>query len=273
MHFYIPNLKSNILTESEAAHLFVMRVQENKTYSACNLEGKTCKILITKVDKKTKTIEFEEAEIPKQAEFKPRAMFQAIPDKVYLDKLCEVLPLSGVTDLFLFYSDNSIEYPINKERITKILIRSCEQAQVAYLPKIVVLNKQDLEIELKKHLPTVLDCNVKMEKPVAEGLSLHGKNPRNQVSDLQYSNMEPQGFRYEAPNQNTVTETPTFRQNPHPTSPTGEEQTKPAIIGPEGGWTETEINYFQSLNLSFASLGSTIYPAWIAGLVWESKMK
>jgi RsmE family RNA methyltransferase len=233
MHFYIPNLKANILTEAEAAHLFVMRVQENKTYMASDLAGKTCKILITKVDKKSKTIEFEQAEIPKTADFQLKSMFQAIPDKVYLDKLCEVLPLSGVTDLFLFYSDNSIEYPINKERVTKILIRSCEQAQVAYLPKIVVLNKQDLDVELKNHLPTVLDCNLLNNKQVKE----------KQISPVKGVAANLTGVVLQI----------------H----------KPVLIGPEGGWTDSEVAYFQSLNLNFASLGSIIYPAWIAGLVWE----
>ena len=102
MHFYIPNLKASVLDEVQSAHLLVMRVQENKTYNASDLNGKTCKILITKVDKKTKTIEFEQAEIPKKAEFVPKVMFQAIPDKVYLDKLCEVLPLTGVKIYFFF---------------------------------------------------------------------------------------------------------------------------------------------------------------------------
>jgi 16S rRNA (uracil1498-N3)-methyltransferase len=235
MHFYIPDLKANILNEFEASHLFVMRVQENKVYKACDLSGKTCKITITKVDKKTKTIEFEQAEIPKTAQYAPKYMFQAIPDKVYLDKLCEVLPLSGVTDLFLFYSDNSIEYPINKERITKLLIRSCEQAQVAYLPKIVVLNKQDLDIELKRHQPIVLDCsfsnNMKVEEkqiPPVKGVAAK----RTGVFSLNH---------------------------------------QPAIIGPEGGWTQSEIKHFQGLKLELGSLGSIIYPAWIAGLVWESR--
>jgi RsmE family RNA methyltransferase len=281
MHFYISNLKAKILTKTESAHFLVMRVQENKAYKASDLEGRTCKILITKVDKKNKIIEFEQAEIPKTVDFKTKAMFQAIPDKVYLDKLCEVLPLSGITDLFLFYSENSIQYPINKERLIKILIRSCEQAEATYLPKIVVLNKKDLDTELKKYLPTVLDCNVtsnsNIDKPVEEDLPLHGKNSRNQISALQYTNMEPQGCRYETPSQNTVKETPTFpqiRQNPHPISPIGEAQMhQTALIGPEGGWSESEIQYFQSLNLSFASLGSIIYPAWIAGVIWESKNK
>lgn len=231
MQFYIPNLKSQILTEAQSAHLLVMRVQEGKTYKASDLQGRTCKILITKVDKKAKTIELEQAEIPKTAEFVSKVMFQAIPDKVYLDKLCEVLPLSGVTDLFLFYSDNSIEYPINKDRITKILIRSCEQSEVAYLPKIVVLNKHDLDLELKRHKPTVLDCQVK------------ATTASPQVTD------------------GIVTESPSFPKSP--------KTHQPAIVGPEGGWTDTELKYFQGLNLSFSSLGSIIYPAWIAGLVWS----
>jgi RsmE family RNA methyltransferase len=244
MHFYIPNLKAGVLNEAEAAHLFVMRVQENKTYRASDLNGRVCKILITKVDKKSKTIEFEQAEIPKTTQFQPKTMFQAIPDKVYLDKLCEVLPLSGVTDLFLFYSQNSIEYPINKERITKILIRSCEQSEVAYLPKIIVLNQQDLDIELKKHQPTVLDCNE--SKPLTQ----------LQSDNVTATTVSPKKSG------NLVTESPSFPPNKQLIQ-------KPALIGPEGGWTETEIQYFKGLNLGFASLGSIIYPAWIAGLVWE----
>ena len=242
MHFYIPDLKAGILDEAQSAHLLVMRVQENKTYKVSDLDGKICKILITKVDKKTKTIEFEQAEIPKKVDFVPKAMFQAIPDKVYLDKLCEVLPLTGVTDLYLFYSENSVEYPLNNERVTKIMIRSCEQAQVAYLPKIVVLNKKDLELELKRYLPVVLDCNV--EATTA--------SPQESSS---------------------VTETPTFPQGYKTHKLDKKGKANIALIGPEGGWSESEILYFQSLNLSFASLGSIIYPAWIAGLVWEGLTK
>ncbi len=227
MHFYIPNLKAKVLDENQSAHLFVMRIQENKTYKASDLDGKVCKVLITKVDKKTKTVEFEQVNIPKQVNFATKVMFQAVPDKVYLDKLCEVLPLTGVTNLFLFYSENSIKYPLNQDRITKILIRSCEQAEVAYLPKIVLLNKQDLETELQKYSPVVLDCTM-----------------YNTLSFV------------------TEVFTPL-------TSPSHSQTNKPALVGPEGGWSEHEIQYFQSLNLSFISLGAIIYPAWIAGLIWN----
>ena len=43
MHFYIPNLRANTLTQSEAAHFFVMRVQENKIYKVSDLQGTTCR--------------------------------------------------------------------------------------------------------------------------------------------------------------------------------------------------------------------------------------
>jgi RsmE family RNA methyltransferase len=214
MQFYIPNLNAKTLTEDQSAHLFVMRVQEGKIYKATDLEGRIGQVKITRVDKKSKTIEFEQSDIPKKVEFVPKVMFQAIPDKVYLDKLCEVLPLSGVTDLYLFYSDFSIQYPINVERIGKILIRSCEQGEVAYLPKIVVLNKADLEVELSRFSPVVLDCGLEAN------------------SATTFSNSQP------------------------------------ALIGPEGGWSESEIKYFHSLKLPFFSLGSIIYPAWIAGLIY-----
>ena len=262
MHFYISNLKAEVLDEAQASHLFVMRVQENKIYKASDLNGKVCKILITKVDKKTKTIEFEQASIPKQMDFIPKVMFQAIPDKVYLDKLCEVLPLTGITDLYFFYSQNSIEYPLNQGRITKILIRSCEQAEVAYLPKIVLLNKQDLEIELKKHLPIVLDCNV------GKNLSINqSENVTDQSKNVKATTVSPQKIG------SLVKETPTFPPSSKTYNLDQEQINKPALLGPEGGWSESEILYFQSLNLSFASLGSIIYPAWIAGLVWEGLTK
>jgi RsmE family RNA methyltransferase len=219
MYFHIPSFRSTVLNELESAHFFVMRVQEGKVYKASDLNGKVGEIRIIKVDKKIKTIHYEQETIPKSVAIVERVMFQSIPDKVYLDKLCEVLPLSGVTTLFLFYSDFSIQYPINQERITKILIRSCEQSEVAYLPKIILLNASDLEIELRRYLPVVLDCE----------------------STIGISNTK--------------------------------HITKPALIGPEGGWSTKEISNYKKIGLEFVYLGSIIYPAWVAGMVYENSLK
>ncbi len=37
------------------------------------------------------------------------------------------------------------------------------------------------------------------------------------------------------------------------------------LVGPEGGWTRSELDLFQNLGLSQYSLGATVYPAWLAG--------
>lgn len=39
------------------------------------------------------------------------------------------------------------------------------------------------------------------------------------------------------------------------------------VVGPEGGFSDEEVGFFTSLGLPFASLGSAIYPGWIAGFV------
>jgi len=37
------------------------------------------------------------------------------------------------------------------------------------------------------------------------------------------------------------------------------------LVGPEGGWSQSEFNLFASFGLQQYSLGTTIYPAWLAG--------
>ncbi len=37
------------------------------------------------------------------------------------------------------------------------------------------------------------------------------------------------------------------------------------LVGPEGGWSQSELSLFQSFGLQQYSLGATVYPAWLAG--------
>jgi 16S rRNA (uracil1498-N3)-methyltransferase len=43
------------------------------------------------------------------------------------------------------------------------------------------------------------------------------------------------------------------------------------LVGPEGGWSETENKLFQKLNLPDYNLGSIILPSWLAGYTYFQK--
>jgi RsmE family RNA methyltransferase len=40
------------------------------------------------------------------------------------------------------------------------------------------------------------------------------------------------------------------------------------LVGPEGGWSPQELQNFENLNLKYSDLGTTVYPAWLAGYSW-----
>jgi 16S rRNA U1498 N3-methylase RsmE len=46
---------------------------------------------------------------------------------------------------------------------------------------------------------------------------------------------------------------------------------KNIFIGPEGGWSETEKTLFREKNLRFQTLGTLVFPAWLAGYTWFCK--
>jgi len=142
----------------DAAHLFSMRVAEGDEITVSNLKGKVEFVKIWKVDKKQKRVEWKILESKEVEQPESKVLFQAITDKTYLDKMCEALPLAGVTDIHLFSSDRSVKQNLPLERLQKILIRSCEQGEIAWMPTLYEVQGVELEELFKQHTPIVLDC-------------------------------------------------------------------------------------------------------------------
>ena len=164
MYFYIQNLTQTELNPEQSAHFMTMRVQVGDVLCATDLQGNLAKITIKTVDKKQKTISYKILKTQQTSKSLSKApnqkiLFQAIPDKAYLEKLVEILPLLGVDIVYLFFAERSIKCSIQVDRLSKILIRSCEQSQSVFCPKIQILNtKQELELLLQDHKPVVLEC-------------------------------------------------------------------------------------------------------------------
>jgi 16S rRNA (uracil1498-N3)-methyltransferase len=133
-----------------------MRLSLDEIIVACDQKGKVAKIKVTQIDKKSYS--FEILESWEESLLTSKIIFQAQIDKVYLDKLVEMLPLGQITELVIFASDNSQVQNINLDRLNKILIRSCEQCHLAYKPKISV-SSVSLEQILQDYSPIILEKN------------------------------------------------------------------------------------------------------------------
>jgi 16S rRNA U1498 N3-methylase RsmE len=234
MNFFVPKLVSQELSVLDSAHLWSMRVGVGDCFDCTDLCGNPAKLTVLSIDKKSKRIKIKIDNLCKVIDSSAGVLFQAIPDKVYLDKLMEVLPLMGgnlaslegdsnsgsnfvgVGKCFLFFADRSVKYSLNLDRLDKILIRSCEQSQKAYKPQLIFVESQsELQELINKHQPVVLDCQTI-------------KNTDSK--DMQNST-----------------------------------KIKSVLVGPEGGWSKQELEDFRAVELDFESLGSVVYPSWLAG--------
>lgn len=140
MFFYIPDLNQSKLEKPQTDHFFSMRVRFGQVLTASNLAGDIAKIKINKLDRKDRTLEYKVLSKVKKQKPPKKSLYQAILDKNYLEKLVEILPLAEVNQLYLFYSEFSLKNKIKLDRLNKILIRSCEQAENPFLPKIQILD-------------------------------------------------------------------------------------------------------------------------------------
>ncbi len=218
MYFYVQDLNRSLISGYNAEHLFSCRVKPGDKLNFSDFKGNLAIAEIVIVDKKTKSIRYKTLE--KNNFGRPEVenvLFQAIPDKQYLEKLCEVIPLANIHKLVLFHSDYSLNYNINLERLQKIIIRSSEQGERLFLPEIEILKAKDELLNL-----------IEQHKP----LVLHTQDTKSKNIEKDHSSI---------------------------------------LVGPEGGWSQEEINRFKNLNLDFVNLGQTIYPAWLAGYSWFIK--
>ena len=160
MYFYLPQLGIKKLPYPASSHLASMRVQTGDVIFATDLNGKKAKLKIVDFNKKKKEYKFEKIDLEYILPVKEKkVLIQSITDKNYIDKMLEVVPLAGITDVVLFVSDFSPRQNLNKERLEKIIIRSCEQAELIYKPSLT-FSENSLEEIVKKYYPVILDSNI-----------------------------------------------------------------------------------------------------------------
>jgi 16S rRNA (uracil1498-N3)-methyltransferase len=217
MHFYLKNLNTTKIAGAEAAHFFSLRIKEGEEVTLTDLQGDLHQVRIIESDKKKQKIAWDVLGAQKVDRPKEKILFQAWPDKQYLEKLVEVVGFSDFTNVYFFAGEHSPKQNLNLPRLEKILIRACELSQKTHKPKLTTLqNQQELQNLLQTHRPAVLE---------------HKQN------------------------------------SGYPNS-----QTHACLVGPEGGWSPAELEQFANLQLPFQTLGQSVFPAWLAGFVWNQKV-
>jgi RsmE family RNA methyltransferase len=202
-------------------HFFSMRIKAGDIVTTTDLNGLKREIKVLEAEKRLKLIRFEVLKsvyTPKSQS--QNVLFQAITDKIYLEKLVEIAPHANIDTICFFYSDRSPKGSVNTERLERILYRSCEQAQKMYKPKIEIIDNNATMTKIAEYKPIILEIP-------DETISKDDKSHNDTVISV--------------------------------------------LVGPEGGWSKGEIDQFKQNNLVFESLGSIIYPAWLAGYTWFTK--
>lgn len=244
MYFFVPEIKNHFVRGEDSTHLFSMRVRIDEEITITDLNGSLQKVKITKVDKKNRAVEWKIIKEEKLENRNKNILIQAQTDKIYLEKLAEITPLANIKKIYIVETENSANQGIKKDRLEKIIIRSCEQSEKVYKPKIEIVDKKDFENLLRSYKPTVLDCYLPGYNSSPRHSRVGGNPPKNQKHEIEKQ--------------------PLFEEK---------KQSLCAAIGPEGGWSNKERELFVKLDLDFASLGETIYPAWIAGYTYFTKME
>jgi len=222
MIFYVKDFLSQEIDKESAAHFFSMRVKTFDILNISDLKGCLKKIKIVAIDKKTRKIEYEILDQKNLEKPPQRILYQSILEKNYLEKLVEIAPHSNLTKIVLFDSEFSLKQNINLDRLEKILIRSCEQSENAFLPKIEFLSFDKV-----------------LEQANPDNFLVLEKNSKNSFKDFLLNVSNP--FDYNV------------------------------LVGPEGGFSKSEIDIFVSKKINFLELGKVVYPGWLAGFVFFSQ--
>jgi RsmE family RNA methyltransferase len=219
MIFYVPNISSGEIKGDDTAHLLSMRVQSSNQIIITDLKGNYVDVELLEVDKKKKLITYRIV----KTHFKDRknnsVIIQAIPDRLYVEKMVEALGIHGVGKIYFFYSDRSAQQDIKIDRLQRILQRACELAEHKWAPEVIILEKGEINEILQQHQPIVLE-------------------------QMNTSNSSENNSNHQA-----------------------------VLVGPEGGWSKSEIEKFHNLKLYFHSMGDVVYPAWLAGFAYLERCK
>lgn len=213
-YYFVSNIKSLQINSIQTERLFSMRVEKGHKVNLTDLNGTVAKVKIINLNKKQLIIDYEilEENFLTLEEYWSKTnklnLFQATLDKLYMEKLFEILPHSDFRNIYFFEAEFSQKQNVNLERLNKILIRSLEQSQSLYKPQISFIKKTKLLELISQHNPTFLNCQTK-----------NGLTKTNAIDSY--------------------------------------------LIGPEGGWSQKEVELFKQLNLKELDLGARIYPAWL----------
>jgi RsmE family RNA methyltransferase len=158
MYFYLPTDSVSRIEEIYTEHFFSMRVKPGDLVYTTDLNGLVREIKIIEAEKKDKLIRFEIL----KSFFTPQKkqqniLFQAITDKIYLEKMVEIAPHANIDVIYLFHSERSPIGNVNTDRLERILYRSCEQAQKSHKPKIEITDKKSLLEKIDIYRPIVLE--------------------------------------------------------------------------------------------------------------------
>jgi 16S rRNA (uracil1498-N3)-methyltransferase len=183
MYFYIPDLTSGQIHTPDSAHLVSCRVANGDQIQATDLNGQLATLKITAADLKKGIFSFNlVSSLVTHPKPTKNILLQAKIDKLYLEKLVEIIPLASIDEVVFFDSEFSQKgQKINLERLDRILIRSCEQSHTVFKPKLIIhADKSKLADILENHRPTVLEGktptniqdqipDIKLEKSVLVG--------------------------------------------------------------------------------------------------------
>lgn len=218
----LENNKKYLISQSDCPHLFSFKPVINDIFFFTDFKGNYSKTKILEFNKKNKEIEILvlESHFRSEKEFledfdESFSIALACPDKIYLEKFIELVVLFPVINIHLFFSQRSLRYAINLDRINNIMIRSASQCQRVYLPKIIINHDENFEGYEKKIL---FDTQ----------------------SEIKYD----QAFKK-----------------------TNKSNNKLYIMGPEGGFTKTEIEEFKSNDVIIVSKNGLIMPSWASVLL------
>jgi RsmE family RNA methyltransferase len=144
MFFYLEDFESNRITGTSYEHIKSHRLLINEKFWATDLKGIAYECLILEQNRKQNWIHFKVLSKQTQASNLKMVLFQAIPEKLYLEKLVEIATLSGFKKINLFKSDFSPTQTLNLSRLRKISLQATLLSERTEICEISTIEKNEV---------------------------------------------------------------------------------------------------------------------------------
>jgi len=256
MNIYLPILQSGWIDIDQSRHLHSLHPKIGDIYSFTDLNGSFGKGKILEINKKMSSYNISILGVKTVPKSQEKILFQHQTDKLYLEKLVELMPIAGVTKIYIYCGDFSPKQNLQTQRLSKIIIRSCEQSHNLFLPEIIELKKEDWFQKIKEYNPKWLHQiktlveNLNSRVGTVEAIQSSGKpvSPQGKAVEEKYPylGVKPQGLGVVS----------------------GSEQLTSCLVGPEGGFSQKEEEIYSEIGLEKLQLGENISPAWLAGYTY-----